>query len=148
MSWIDVGDIAAVTRAKKVVIDVDGLEVLVLAHDNNFYGFANRCIHKQRELAKGVVLNGKLVCPGHQWAFALGTGWESVKDQCQPTYPVRVVDGRVEVQVIHQPTDLVPAMQPATDMVQTTQAAGDTVPAVHQPVDEVPVHTVPAPEPE
>jgi nitrite reductase (NADH) small subunit len=99
MTWIDAGDVAAVTKAKKVVLDVDGQEVLVLAHDGAFYGFANRCIHKDRELAKGVVLNGKLVCPGHQWAFELGTGWESVKERCQPTYDVRVVDDRVQVDV-------------------------------------------------
>ena len=99
MTWIDAGDVQAVTRARKVVLDVDGHEVLVLAHDGAFYGFANRCIHKQRELARGVVLNGKLVCPGHQWAFTLGTGWEAVKEQCQPTYPVRVMGDRVEVDV-------------------------------------------------
>lgn len=99
MSWVSAGDVQAITRARKTVIDVDGYEVLVLAHDGNLYSFQNRCIHKQRELAKGVVLNGKLVCPGHQWAFALDSGWEAIKDECQPMFPVRVVDGIVEVDV-------------------------------------------------
>ena len=99
MSWVSAGDVQAITRARKTVIDVDGYEVLVLAHDGNLYSFQNRCIHKQRELAKGVVLNGKLVCPGHQWAFALDSGWEAIKDECQPMFPVRVVDGLVEVDV-------------------------------------------------
>jgi nitrite reductase (NADH) small subunit len=99
MSWVPAGDVAAITKAKKVVIDVDGTEVLVLSHDGGFYAFMNRCIHKDRELSKGVVLNGKLVCPGHQWAFALDSGYEAVKEQCQPVYPVRVVDDIVEVDV-------------------------------------------------
>jgi nitrite reductase (NADH) small subunit len=99
MTWVAAGEAAAITKARRVVIDVDGHQVLVLAHDGEFYAFANLCIHKQRELAKGVVLNGKLVCPGHQWAFVLGTGWEAVKEQCQPVYPVRVTDGTVEVDV-------------------------------------------------
>jgi nitrite reductase (NADH) small subunit len=99
VSWVTAGAVDDVAKRKKVVLDVDGHEVLVLAHDGAFYGFANRCIHKDRELAKGVVLNGKLVCPGHQWAFALDTGWEAVKEQCQPTYPVRVLDGVVQVDV-------------------------------------------------
>lgn len=93
------GDAAAITKARRVVIDVDGHPVLVLAHDGDFFAFANLCIHRQRELAKGVVLNGKLVCPGHQWAFALDTGWEAVKECSQPVYPVRVTDGVVEVDV-------------------------------------------------
>jgi nitrite reductase (NADH) small subunit len=106
MSWVSVGPPEQIARQRKRVIDVDGTEVLVLAHEGNFYAFANRCIHKQRELAKGVVLNGKLVCPGHQWAFALDSGWESIKQECQPTYEVRVVDGMLEV-------DVVPSAAPA-----------------------------------
>lgn len=99
MSWVQAGDAQTVAKARKTVIDVDGYEVLVLAHDDNLYAFQNRCIHKKRELAKGVVLNGKLVCPGHQWAFALDSGYEAVKEECQPMFPVRVVDGIVEVDV-------------------------------------------------
>ena len=99
MTWVQAGDVATITKARKTLIDVDGYEVLVLAHEGNLYAFQNRCIHKQRELAKGVVLNGKLVCPGHQWAFALDSGYEAVKEECQPMFPVRVVDGIVEVDV-------------------------------------------------
>lgn len=95
--WTSVGTVEEVTKRKKVVTEVDGIEVLVLAHDGQFYGFANKCVHRDRELSKGVVLNGKLICPGHQWAFALGTGYESIKELCQPTYEVRVVDDRVEL---------------------------------------------------
>ena len=108
MTWVTAGDIQAITRARKTVIDVDGYEVLVLAHDGNLHAFQNRCIHKQRELAKGVVLNGKLVCPGHQWAFALDSGWEAIKEECQPMFPVRVVDGIVQVDVT------IPEPSPAT----------------------------------
>lgn len=106
MSWVTAGDADAITKARRVVFDVEGHEVLVLAHDGEFYSFANRCIHKNRELAKGVVLNGKLVCPGHQWAFALGSGWEAVKEECQPAYPVRVTDGLVEVDVTVPQSDV------------------------------------------
>jgi nitrite reductase (NADH) small subunit len=99
VTWVTAGDVQTITRARKTVIDVDGYEVFVLAHDGNLHAFQNRCIHKQRELAKGVVLNGKLVCPGHQWAFALDSGWEAIKEERQPMFPVRVVDGIVEVDV-------------------------------------------------
>ena len=54
------------------------------------------------------MLNGKLVCPGHQWAFALDSGWEAIKEECQPMFPVRVVDGIVEVDVT------IPEPSPAT----------------------------------
>ena len=124
MTWVDVGDVAQLKKSGKTVLDVDGREILVLAHDGTFYGFANRCIHKDRELVRGVVLNGKLVCPGHQWAFALDTGWESIKQRCQPTFPVRVVDDRVEI-------DIAPSAQqvgtPADTPVDTPVRVGGDV---------------------
>jgi nitrite reductase (NADH) small subunit len=97
--WKPVATHDDLVKRRKVVVDVDGRPVLVLAHEGQLCAFDNICIHKQRELAKGVVLNGKLVCPGHQWAFALDSGYEAVKEECQPMFPVRVVDGIVEVDV-------------------------------------------------
>ncbi len=96
-TWVLAGAVDDLTRQRKAVVAVDGVDVLVLAHEGEFYAFQNSCIHRERELSKGVVLNGKLVCPGHQWAFALGTGYEAVKEQCQPTYDVRVADGELYV---------------------------------------------------
>lgn len=95
--WTPVGPADDVIRRKKVVLAVGGLDVLVVAHDGEFYAFDNLCVHRQRELTKSVILNGRLVCPGHQWAFALDTGWEAIKETYQPTYDVRVSDGVVEV---------------------------------------------------
>ncbi len=114
--WFDVGSRADLTKARnKLVVDVNGTDVLVLAHGDGLYALANICIHRDRELSKGVVLNGKLVCPGHQWAFALDTGYEAVKDECQPTFPIREVGDRLEVGI---ETD-------ATGVSVHARAAGD-----------------------
>lgn len=96
-TWVPAGSVEDIIKRKKVVVPVDGTDVLVLAHEESFYAFRNLCVHRDRELSKGVILNGKLICPGHQWAFALETGYESIKETCQPTYDVRVTDGVVEV---------------------------------------------------
>ncbi len=103
--WLDVGDVVAVTKRRKFVV-IDGeATIVIVAHDGDVFAMDNICIHRQRELVKGVVLRDRLVCPGHQWAFELGTGWEAVKEECQPTYPVRVTDaGRVEVDLASRRT--------------------------------------------
>lgn len=90
MQWRPVGSVADLTKKRKVVLEIDERQILVVAHEGRFFAFDNICIHRDRELSKGVILNGKLVCPGHQWAFALDTGWEAVKEACQPTHAVRV----------------------------------------------------------
>ena len=96
-NWVSVGSVADVRKRKKVVFEDGDRQILVFEHDDRFRAFDNVCIHRQRELSRGVVLNGRLICPGHQWAFDLDTGWESIKEECQPTYDVRVNGDSVEV---------------------------------------------------
>ena len=98
-TWVDVGAFDEVRRKSKVVVPHDDGQILVLVHDGTVHAFDNVCIHRERELHKGVVLNGKLICPGHQWAFELGSGWEAVKERCQPTFAVKVDGDRVLVDV-------------------------------------------------
>ena len=97
-TWMPVGTVADVAKQRRVVVELaDERQILIIAHEGGFHALDNICIHKQRSMQKGVVLNGRLVCPGHQWAFDLQCGWEAVKNQCQPTYNLRVVDAMVEV---------------------------------------------------
>jgi nitrite reductase (NADH) small subunit len=98
--WVDVGDVADVMKRKKFVVGEGPDAKVVIVHDKCVYALDNVCIHKQRELVKGVVLGDRIVCPGHQWAFQLATGFEPKMERYQPTYPVRITDdGRVEVDV-------------------------------------------------
>jgi nitrite reductase (NADH) small subunit len=105
MTWIDVGSVAEVARRRKLVVShEDAPPIVVLAHDGRFFALDNICIHKQRELVRGVILRDRIVCPGHQWSFDLGTGWEEKMGRCQPTYDVRVNGDRVEVDVASRRT--------------------------------------------
>ena len=45
MSWIVAGEAAALARARKTVIEVDGYEVLVLSHEGNLYAF-QKTVHR------------------------------------------------------------------------------------------------------
>jgi nitrite reductase (NADH) small subunit len=96
-TWLDAGAYDDLVKRRKLVIENGDRPIFVLAHDGAVRAFANICIHKQRELSKGVILNGRVICPGHQWAFDLATGWEAKMERCQPTFDVRVEDGRVLV---------------------------------------------------
>jgi nitrite reductase (NADH) small subunit len=97
--WLDVGDVAEVVKRKKFVVGEGDDAKVVIVRDNCVYALDNVCIHKQRELVKGVILGDRIVCPGHQWAYQLESGWEAKMERCQPTYDIRVNDGRVEVDV-------------------------------------------------
>ena len=69
----------------------------------NVYAIDDRCPHRGGPLGAGTLENGEVVCPLHGWAFDLKTGaCRSGPDRPVKTYPVRVVDGQVEICVHHR----------------------------------------------
>ena len=97
--WVDVTSVDELVRARKTVFEHDGVDIVVFWHEGRAYALANTCIHKQNKLHKGMIMHGCIACPGHQWKFQLDTGYCEVRDRYQPTYPVKIAEGRVLVQV-------------------------------------------------
>jgi nitrite reductase (NADH) small subunit len=95
--WVKVADLKEVTRRRKKVVTVDGEDIALFIVGEKVYAPHGTCIHQHRSLSKGALLNGRVICPGHQWAFDLETGWEKDQEECQPTYEVKVEDGAVHV---------------------------------------------------
>ena len=85
------------------VVGVAGKRIAVARAEGQFYAFDDRCTHAEASLAEGVFDPGSLEieCALHGARFDIATG----KARCLPavkmlqTYPVRVVDGQVEVEI-------------------------------------------------
>ena len=78
-----------------------GEEELALAHvDGEFYATQGACIHLQGPLGEGKVEDHVLTCPWHGWQYDVRTG-ENEFDRAirLRTYPVRVSDGEVQVEL-------------------------------------------------
>lgn len=95
--WIDVDSISNLERRRKLLVEVAGRGVALFFVDGKVRALDNTCTHKQRELVKGTILGDRIVCPGHQWAFNLDTGYEAKKCRYQPVFETRVEDGRILV---------------------------------------------------
>ncbi|BBY17520.1 Rieske (2Fe-2S) protein [Mycolicibacterium litorale] len=108
--WIAVATTKDLARRRKLRVEVGGVAIALFSAGERVYAMADECVHQQRSLAKGVLLHGKVICPGHQWQFDLDTGYEESQDMCQPTYPVRVEGDTVYVD---------PARLPATTEAQS-----------------------------
>lgn len=82
-------------------VDVDGVNVLVCNAGGEFYAVINKCTHQASSLEGGRIRNCFISCPLHGARFDLRDG--STKGQLTQvpleTFPVRVVDGQVEVAV-------------------------------------------------
>ncbi|MFF0794202.1 Rieske (2Fe-2S) protein [Streptomyces spiralis] len=95
--WVDVAEIADLSRRRKKLVTIGETAIALFYADGEVFAFADACVHKGRPLSRGTVLHGRVICPGHQWAFDLRTGQADDREECQPGYPVRVEAGRVQV---------------------------------------------------
>lgn len=102
-NWHEVASLKDLQARKRLSVTVEDTQVALFWIKDTVYALNDVCIHEQRQLSKGAILFGKVVCPGHQWKFDPATGRPDDQDGCQPTYPVQVVDGVVSVALERQP---------------------------------------------
>lgn len=96
--WHEVAQLRDLERRKKTSVTIGDTIIALFWIKDTVYALADTCIHEQRQLSKGSILFGKIVCPGHQWKFDPATGEAEGQGRCAPTFPVRVsADGVVSV---------------------------------------------------
>ncbi|MCQ8129996.1 non-heme iron oxygenase ferredoxin subunit [Methylomonas rivi] len=97
--WIDVAAESALVDGEHLVVDVDGYDVAIFKLNGQFYAIEDVCTHDGAEIASGELDGDEIVCPRHGARFCVKTG----QVKCAPayedvaTFPVRVVDGRLQV---------------------------------------------------
>ncbi|WP_308816328.1 Rieske (2Fe-2S) protein [Pseudonocardia alni] len=95
--WVATVPFADLARRRRLRVEVDGRPVALFLAGDRVVALDDVCIHKGRSLARGVLWQGRVVCPAHQWAFDPVTGRADGRDECQPVHDVRVVDGVIHV---------------------------------------------------
>ena len=96
--WHEVAKVRDLELRKKASATVAGTPIALFWIKGKVYALADTCIHEQRQLSKGSILFGKVVCPGHQWKFDPATGEAEGQGRCQPVFPVQISDdGAVSV---------------------------------------------------
>jgi NAD(P)H-dependent nitrite reductase small subunit len=101
MPFVRVADAADIAPGKGALIERDGVALAVFnAGGGRFYAVSPVCPHEDGPLAEGWLEGQTIVCPWHGYNFDLTTGACLVDPDLQiATYPVRVVDGAVEVEL-------------------------------------------------
>jgi nitrite reductase/ring-hydroxylating ferredoxin subunit len=90
--------------SKKDMIPGKGLKVSIKKHNivlfinkNKIYAFQNRCPHQNADLADGYIMNDKLYCSLHHWAFNLSDGGYTFN----PEMKLRVYETKTENDMIY-----------------------------------------------
>jgi len=99
--FVQVANVSEVPDPGKVLVEVDD-RLLALFHvGGQWYAIDDVCTHDGGELAGGAVEGDVVICPRHGARFCLRTGTAMTPPAYEPvrTYPTRVVDGTVEIEV-------------------------------------------------
>jgi nitrite reductase/ring-hydroxylating ferredoxin subunit len=91
-SWVHVAEFKDVARRRRARVDVGGCPLALFLVDDEIFAVDDTCIHQEKSLSKGTLLNGRVICPGHQWRFDPRTGEPEDQDGRLATYAVQVTE--------------------------------------------------------
>lgn len=97
--WQDAGP-ADLGEAQIRAVELDEASVLLTVHQGEAKAYRNACSHLGMPLDNGEVSDGILTCSYHGFQFRLDSGECITAPTVQlPTYPAKIEDGRIFVQV-------------------------------------------------
>jgi sulfoxide reductase heme-binding subunit YedZ len=97
--WLDAGDPDDIPDGRAVMIAPEGGERIAVFRDGDtIAALSSVCRHQNGPLGEGHVKDGCVVCPWHGWEYRLEDGRAPAPfTEKIATYPVRLVEGRVQV---------------------------------------------------
>lgn len=100
--WIRITQCEDIPLREGRAVEVDGREIAIFNLGDRFLAIENRCPHRGGPLADGIVSGSTVVCPLHAWKVQLETGVVAKPPEqraCVATYPVRIQNGVLSVQI-------------------------------------------------
>jgi len=106
MTWISAMPLERLRRDGKVVAKLGGKQIALFAAGDAIFASNNRCPHEGYPLREGTLDDAcVLTCNWHGWKFDLRTGDNLLQGDRLRTYPTRIVDGAVWVDVSDPPPE-------------------------------------------
>lgn len=99
--WIYVAELADVQAREVMPVSTDGHDLALYSVEGRVYCTANACTHGDAWLSEGFLIGQEIECPLHQGRFDVATGEPTCEPVCDAvrTYPIRIEDGRVFVEL-------------------------------------------------
>lgn len=99
--FIQVASVDELEDGDRLFVDTENQTIILLAVQGGFYAIQDTCTHDNGPLGDGDLDGFQLICPRHGARFDVRTGealtLPAVIDA--PAFPVRVVDGIIEIGV-------------------------------------------------
>jgi naphthalene 1,2-dioxygenase system ferredoxin subunit len=100
-TWIDALAATALPKDDVIGVDVAGRDLAICTVGDAVYAIDNICTHGQACLSDGFLDGHQIECPLHQGRFDVRNGQPLCDPVEEPlrSYPVKIEDGRVYVQL-------------------------------------------------
>jgi 3-phenylpropionate/trans-cinnamate dioxygenase ferredoxin subunit len=99
MEYVDVANLSDLPADRGYLVSVDDSPIALFLVEGQVYAVDDRCPHAGASLATGELCDGEVVCPRHGAMFDVRSG-EAVGPPAEEdirSWPVRVIDGRIEI---------------------------------------------------
>ncbi len=97
--FVQIIEASEIQPGERILIEVDEQPIAVFNVDGKFYAIGDVCTHDDGPLGDGELEGFQIICPRHGARFDIRNGkamaLPAVIDT--PWYPVRVVDGWIEI---------------------------------------------------
>ena len=90
---------------KILCTQIEGKKILVMRTGSEIFSCGAICPHQGVSMEDGWVFDDEITCPEHSWVFSLRDGaltWPGAGPRI-PIYPVKINDGKVEVNIPAEP---------------------------------------------
>ena len=93
-NWVRVGTLDDIPLRGSRKLEIGGVTIaLFRARDDQVYALEDACPHKQGPLSQGIVHDGCVTCPLHNWVISLESGKAQGADEgATKTYPIKRQD--------------------------------------------------------
>lgn len=96
-NWIDIGQLHDIPRqGARCVKNGETTIAVFRTVDDRVFALEDKCPHKNGPLSQGIVHDGCVTCPLHNWVISLETGEAQGADVGRTvSFPVRLENGRI-----------------------------------------------------
>ncbi|KZM48205.1 nitrite reductase small subunit NirD [Labrenzia sp. OB1] len=102
-NWIQVGSLEDIPRQGARCVKARGMTVAVFrTAKDDVFALEDKCPHNNGPLSQGIVHDGCVTCPLHNWVISLETGAAQGADEGRTlAFPVRLEDSRIYIDLSH-----------------------------------------------
>ena len=98
-NWVAIGTIDDIPRRGARCIRAGDVTIAVFrTADDRIFALQDKCPHRKGPLSQGIVHDGCVTCPLHNWVISLETGLAQGADEgSTPTFPIQVENRTIQL---------------------------------------------------